>query len=100
MPQVIHIFDVARHGTYDLGPDVEALRVPYEMFYPVGPVHRRGDLIEWLEGTAIRNGRVAESTLGQCHPGERVLVRLPPFEPNDEWWLCEIESIDGVAAAQ
>jgi hypothetical protein len=100
MPRVIHIVDVVRRGAYDLGPEVTVLRVPYDMFQPKGPVRRNGDEIEWLEGKALRSARFVDSTLGECHPGERVLARLPPYAPADEWWLCEIESVDGVAAAQ
>jgi hypothetical protein len=98
MPHVIRIRDVSREALYDLGPDERVLRVPYDMFWPVGAVRQRGTLVDWLEGNVIRSARYAETMLGECRPGERVLVRLPPPVP-DEWWLCEIESVDGIAAA-
>jgi hypothetical protein len=98
MPHVIRVRDVVRQGVYDFGPEERVLRVPYEMFDPVGAVRMRGNLVDWLEGNVIRSARFAEAELGDCHPGERVLVRLPPDAEN-EWWLCEVEAVDGVRAA-
>jgi hypothetical protein len=98
MPHVIRVRDVVRQGVYDFGPEERVLRVPYEMFDPVGAVRLRGTLVDWLEGDVIRSARFAETELGDCHPGERVLVRLPPDAEN-EWWLCEVEAVDGVRAA-
>jgi hypothetical protein len=98
MPHVIRVHDVVRDGVYELGQAERVLRVPYEMFDPVGAVRRRGVLVDWLEGDVIRSARYAEADLGDCHPGERVLVRLPP-QAEDEWWLCEVETVDGVAVA-
>jgi hypothetical protein len=97
---VIRIVDVVRNGVYDLGPEAKVLRVAYDMFHPTGLVRQNGDTVEWLEGQTIRSSRFVESTLGQCRPGERVLARLPPYASGDEWWLCDVESVDGVAAAQ
>jgi hypothetical protein len=99
MPQVIHVRDVARGGLHQLGPEEPALRVPYDMFWPQGPATRVGDGIDWVEGKTPRMGRVAEIHLGECRPGERVLVRVPPPTDDGEWWLCEVESVDGVSAA-
>jgi hypothetical protein len=97
MPHVIRIRDVAREAIYDMGSELRALRVPYEMFNPTGPVRRRGELMDWFEGNAMHSGRFAEAELGDCHPGDRVIVRLPPQASEDEWWLCEVQAIDGVA---
>lgn len=99
MPRVIRIRDVARGGVYELGPDEPMLRGPYEMFQPFGAVTRRGKLVDWLQAEVIRSGRAIESKLGDAHPGERVLVQLPPRASEDEWWLCEVEAVDGVEAA-
>jgi hypothetical protein len=99
MPHVIRVRDVVRDGVYDFGPDEPVLRGPYELFNPVGPVRQRGALVDFLQGNVIQSARVAPTTLGECHPGERVLMRLVPLTAEDEWWLCEIESVDGVAAA-
>jgi hypothetical protein len=98
MPHVIRVRDVVRGGLYDLGPDEPALRGPYELFNPVGPVHQRGALVDFLQGNVIRSARVASTSLGECHAGERVLLHLPP-RADDEWWLCEVEAVDGIAAA-
>jgi hypothetical protein len=34
------------------------------------------------------------------HPGERVLLRLDASSPDEEWWLCEVVSVDGVAGTK
>jgi hypothetical protein len=99
MPHVIRVRDVVRDGVYDFGPEEPALRGPYELFNPIGPVRQRGALVDFLQGNVIQSTRVAPTTLGECHPGERVLMRLVPLTAEDEWWLCEIESVDGIAAA-
>ena len=97
MPQVIHIRDVVHATVYDLGPELRALRVPYEMFSPAGAVQRRGEFVDWFEGDTARRGRFAETSLGSCTPGDRVLLRLPVQSADDDWWLCEVEAVDGVA---
>ncbi len=100
MPHVIRVRDIVRAGVYELGPDQPVLRGPYELFNPVGPVRQRGALVDYLQGDVIRSARVAPAMLGECHPGERVLVRLDPRAVEDEWWLCEVEAVDGIAAAE
>jgi hypothetical protein len=100
MAQVIRVRDVARHGLYDLGPDEPILRGPYELFDPIGAVRRRGTLVDWLQAGVIRSARTVAATLGDTRPGERVLLRLPPQTDEEEWWLCEVEAVDGVAAAE
>ena len=99
MARQIHVLDIARSATHVLGPTEPTLRGPYELFRPVGPVQRRGDLVEWTEGELRRTARAIETVLGETHPGERVLLRLPPLDAPDEWWLCEVQAVDGVAAA-
>jgi hypothetical protein len=97
MPNVIRVRDVARSAKYDRGPDEPVLRVPYELFQPVGAVHRRGTLVDWLEGEVIRSGRAVPALLRDTAPGERVLIRIDHGDSADEWWLCEIEAVDGLA---
>jgi hypothetical protein len=99
MPRVIGVRDVVRGGSYELGPDEPMLRGPYELFNPVGAVIRRGALIDWLQAGVIHSARVAPAVLGDAHPGERVLLHLRPNSSESEWWLCEVETVDGVAAA-
>jgi hypothetical protein len=96
VPQVIRLRDVARNATYEKGPDEAILRVPYELFQPVGAVRRRGSLVDWLEGAVIRSGRAVPARLRDTSPGERVLLQLD--RDVDEWWLCEIEAVVGVPA--
>jgi hypothetical protein len=100
MPQVIRVHDVARDGVYELGPDEPILRGPYELFNPVGAVRRRGSLVDWVQAGVIRSARAVPALLGEAHPGERVLLKLPPRESPDDWWLCEVEAVDGATAAQ
>jgi hypothetical protein len=98
MPNVIRVRDVSRDAKYDLGPDVPVLLVPYELFQPIGAVRRRGGLVDWLQGDVIRSGRAVEGVLGTAQPGERVLLRIDEeSSADDEWWLCEIEAVNGVA---
>jgi hypothetical protein len=99
MPHAIHVRDVARGGRYDLGPDEPMMRVPYDLFQTVGPVLQHGALVDWEDGGVVRSGRVAAGLLGHAHPGERILVHLPPSGSEDEWWLCDVEAVDDEAAA-
>jgi hypothetical protein len=103
MAHVIQVRDITRDGRYEFGPDEPVLRGPYDLFqfHSVGAVRRRGEVIDWLvPGGEMRTGRVSAASLGDVNPGERVLVKLPPTVADDEWWLCEIESVDGISVAQ
>jgi hypothetical protein len=97
MPRVIRVRDVVRAGVYDLGSEEPILRGPYELFQPTGSVRQRGVLVDWLQAGVIRSARAVAGELGTARPGERVLVRLEPRASAEEWWLCEVESVDGVA---
>jgi hypothetical protein len=49
--------------------------------------------------TGLQSG-AREEPLGQCKPGDIVLMHLPDFDATldydpSAWWLCELESIDG-----
>jgi hypothetical protein len=100
MPQVIQVRDIARGRTHEFGPDVPVLRGPYELFKPDGPVRRNGAIVEWTAGGTPKVGRVVEASMALVHPGERVLVCLSPPEgessESSDWWLCEVEAVDGV----
>jgi hypothetical protein len=119
MAHVIRVRDVAREGLYEFGPEEPILRGPYDLFqFPAeGAVQKNGELVDWaVAGGEVRTGRVTPASMGDVRPGERVLVKLPPAVPgvpevpeeklrqsrskDDEWWLCEIESVDGIAVAQ
>jgi hypothetical protein len=103
MAHVIRVRDITREALYDFGPEQPILRGPYDLFQfqSDGAIHRRGELVDWhVPGGEVRTGRVAPASLGEVRPGERVLVQLPPGAAGDEWWLCEIESVDGIAVAQ
>jgi hypothetical protein len=98
MANIICVRDVLRVHVHQLGPSERALRVPYDLFKPSGPVVRCGDRIAWEQGEQQHLTRYAEAVLGDCNPGERVLVHLSAPDSED-WWLCEVESVDGVAGA-
>ncbi len=98
MTQVIRVRDVARGDVYELAPGQAILRGSYDLFEPKGAVRERGGLVDWVEGGTVRTSRVAPASLGDAHPGERVLVNLPPHADH-EWWLCDVEAVDGVAAS-
>jgi hypothetical protein len=95
----ITVRDVVRHRDHDLPGGEHMLRVPYDLFHPIGPVRFERGFITYLQDGELRNGQVAEAELSDAHPGERVLLRLPDERgiiDANEWWLCEIEAVDGV----
>ena len=94
----VKVRDVVRHHVYQLSGSEPMLRVPYDLFNPVGPVQLRGDLIQYLQAGEVRTGNTAPGTLRESHPGERVLVQPPSPKGESEWWLCEVIEVDGVAA--
>jgi hypothetical protein len=99
MTTTIRVRDIVRAELHELGAEEHALRVPYDLFRPAGAVHRDGNTIEWEQDGEDQISRCAETALGECSPGERVLLRLSSADPTDEWWLCEVEAVDGVAGA-
>lgn len=94
MAQHIRIRDVVRGTTENLGPQQRALRVPYDMFHPKGAVRVRDGIVEWAEGQEVRSARYTEALLGDCQPGERVLICLTLSASETEWWLYDVESVD------
>jgi hypothetical protein len=99
MANVICVRDVVRARMHQLGPSERALRVPYDLFKPTGHIIRCGDSIAWEQGEEHHSARFAEAALGDCNPGERILLRLSAEDSQDQWWLCEVESVDDVAGA-
>jgi hypothetical protein len=98
MPNMIGVRDVVRNATYELHPDEPILFVPYDLFQPSGAVRTGDGLITWTEGKVARSGRAVRSTLRNAEVGVRVLVRIPTDASHeDEWWLCEVAVVDGVA---
>lgn len=98
MANMIRIRDVVRNATHELHPDEPILFVPYDLFQPSGAVRTRDGLITWTEGNVARSGRAVRSTLRNAEAGVRVLVRVPAgASEDDEWWLCEVVMVDGVA---
>jgi hypothetical protein len=90
---MISVRDVARHIHHEMAPGERMLRVPYDLFNPVGPVTLRDGLITYLQAGESHTGSTAEATLADGHPGERVLLRFQDgTSESDEWWLCQIEN--------
>ena len=95
MSHTVFVRDVVREGLLELPLDELVLRVPYDLFAPSGAVRKHGSLIDWTEAGVSKSGRFAPTRLRDTHPGERVLIHLST-EP-EEWWLCEVESVDGAS---
>jgi hypothetical protein len=89
----VTVRDVVRHGRYRLTGAERMLRVPYDLYSPIGPVQYEDGMITYLQGSSLQNGSAVEHQLGEAHQGERVLLRLPDSAGN-EWWLCEVEQVD------
>jgi hypothetical protein len=91
-PLPILVRDVVRRRLHEILPSERMLRVPYDLFNPMGSVIVRDGMITYLQGVELRTGRTAEAALDDSHPGERVLLRLQDgVSDSDEWWLCEIQ---------
>jgi hypothetical protein len=103
MPNMIRLRNVVREEVFERRSDEPILRVPYDLFQPDGAARMNGELAQWLEGGVVRTGRVAPGKLGDTAPGERVLLRVDPGAlldsptgvPEDDWWLCEVEAVNG-----
>jgi hypothetical protein len=99
----------------------DALLVPNDFLVPEGPVAMHDGVIEYAQGGHTATGRTVPCSLDTLHPGQRVLLQLPPdpeateartagaseapaatageLRPEDQpWWLCEVEEVDGLAA--
>ncbi len=96
--ECVHVRDVVRNATHRLPRECAMLRVPYELFRPSGVVRVHDGVATYTSRGEVATGRVAPGALSDAQPGERVLVQLPP-SIEGEWWLCEIEEANGVAAS-
>lgn len=96
--ECVRVRDVVRNTTHRLPRECSMLRVPYELFRPTGVVRVHDGLATYSARGDVGTGRVAAGALSDAQPGERVLVQLPP-SIEGEWWLCEIEEANGVAAS-
>jgi hypothetical protein len=94
MITAIRVRDVVRGDVYEFGAEEPVLRPGDDLLRPVGPVELRDNVVEWFEGEALRTSRVAPALLGDAEIGERVLIR---DSSDEQWWLCDVEAIDGAA---
>lgn len=90
-PAFIRVRDVVRDTFHELPPGQRMLRVPYDLFNPVGSVRLSDGVITYLQGGQLHTGATAESDLGDSHPAERVLLRLDDPAQDEQWWLCEVQ---------
>lgn len=96
MPERIRVVDVVRGGARELSPEEPILRGSYDLFRPAGPVRMQANgLAEWVAGESVHSCRVVSATLGSARVGERVLLQLDATNAG-QWWLCEVEAVDGV----
>ena len=96
--ELVKVRDVVRNATHEMPRECSMLRVPYELFRPIGAVRVLDGVAAYEAGSDVATGRVAAGALSDAQPGERVLLQLPP-SVEGEWWLCEIEEANGVAAS-
>lgn len=91
MSDQIRLRDVVRKSRLELGSEVCAYRVSYDLLFPDGPIRIMSDgLVEWFSHGEPRTSRIVATTLGQVRAGERVLVRLDNVP--HQWWLCDVET--------
>lgn len=91
----IRVRDLATDIHFNLQHDEQALRVPYDVFTLAGPARYVEGLVEYEKDGQLQQGRVAETPLGDCRPGERVLLRdRALFKDPSGWWLCEVEAVN------
>ena len=95
---LVEVRDVVHDAKHLLSPKSAVLRVPYELFNPVGAVRVENGLATYEQGDKVANGRVVSALLADANPGERVLLQLPSA-PDGEWWLCEVVKANGGAAS-
>jgi hypothetical protein len=76
--------------------ETPVLRVPYELFVCQGPCIYEAGLVSYHYKTGVHTARVRHDVLNHCRVGDRVLVQYgrPEHHPN-EWWLFEVEQVDG-----
>jgi hypothetical protein len=85
--------DLTRNARHELPGHKPMLRVPYDLVQPEGPAEYGEGMIKYLQGGEVRLGRTAPAPLADAHPGERILLRLPPCKNYKQWWLCEVEEV-------
>lgn len=92
----IGVRDVRTGHRADLPKATTVYRVPYDALVLDGPARIDGGALYYEKRGMKLEGRAAGAPLGDCHPGERVLVEgalLAATEPG--FWLCEVEDVNG-----
>lgn len=100
LAKTIRLRDLATDVQINVSGSERALRVPYEILKLDGPARVEGEEIRYSSRGTEQTGRAKEARVGECAPGERVLVRettLAKAEPG--WWLCEVLESDGLDIA-
>ncbi len=92
----IRVRDLATDRQVLVSGGETALRVPYEVLMLDGPAAVEGESIRYTSRGTEQTGRAKEALLGECAPGERVLVHQRTLAKKEAgWWLCEVIESDG-----
>ena len=96
LAKTVRVRDLATDVQVNLSGAETALRVPYEILMLDGPARVEGDGIRYSSRGTEQTGRAKEAHLGECAPGERVLLRERTLAKTEAgWWLCEVIASDG-----
>jgi hypothetical protein len=93
---MLTVRDIVRGGVHRLDGREPMLRVPFDLYSPDGAVELVDGFAHYTEKSEPRIGSVAGESLADAKPGERVLLRIPPCSSDREWWLCEVEAVNGI----
>ena len=93
---MLTVRDVIRGGVHRLKGGETMFRVPYDLYSPDGAVELVDGFAHYTEKSEPRVGSVARERLAAAKPGERVLLRIEPCSSDREWWLCEVQAVNGV----
>src|SRR5689334_15303247 len=94
--KIIRVRDLATNIHFNLPESEPALRVSYDVFHLDGPAQLEGGMLHYEKDGQSLEGRAKEAPLGDCAPGERVLLRdRALFKEATGWWLCEVEAVNG-----
>jgi hypothetical protein len=93
---MLSVRDIVRGGIHRFTGSEPMLRVPYDLYSPDGAIELVDGFAHYTEKSQPRTGSIARERLAAAKPGERVLLRIPPCSSDREWWLCEVEAVNGV----
>jgi hypothetical protein len=94
---IVRVRDAQTHQHIDLPGDTVVLRVPWEVSNVRGPCVVQNDRVTYFDTMGEHVARTAPSRLGDCRPGDNVLLQYEESTRADPriWWLCDVEAING-----